>query len=136
VAATKAGDLESTLGFAFDINDLVTNQQFPGQPNTFHVRYTYGRVLRGAGFDPKGHAVSTEVYPYFQLLRDDIIKFVTEYPNKKDFYELVVKNLAEHLMHKYPQLARLELTIDVPAFAEVPLARSVSITTVRKGGAR
>src|SRR5262249_5535734 len=71
--AGEAEDFTARIAFRFDILDLVTGHQFEGQKNSFHVEYEYAAVLKGATFDPKGHAVPATTYPYFQSVRDTIL---------------------------------------------------------------
>src|SRR5690242_5894381 len=97
----------ATVGFGFDIKDLVTNHQFAGQKNTFHVRYTYARVMAGGNFDPSGHPVSSDVYPYFQQVRDGMISYALHYKPADDFYELYGYNIADHVMRSYPQIREI-----------------------------
>src|SRR5262245_9968038 len=91
-AGGEADDLAAKIGFRFDILDVVTDHQFKGQKNSFHVEYEYAGLLQGAGFDPKGHAVPATTYPYFQSVRDTIMGYIARYPEKEDFYELFGMN--------------------------------------------
>ncbi len=123
--------LQETISFRFEIAGLKTNHQFEGQLNTFHVEYEYSGSLRGGGYDPKGHAVSADSYPYFQSVRNDIIKFIAEYPDKSDFYEIFGTNICKFVLQKYPQIRKITLTIDIPAFREIDVDRAETITLVR-----
>jgi hypothetical protein len=128
-----AGDsFEIATRFGFDVIGLLTNHQFAGQRNTFRVDYEYAAILRGGGFDPAGHQVGADAYPYFQLVRNDLIEFVTGYPNRTEFYELFGQNLVRHLMNRYPQIRWLEITIEVPAHGEVQIDRRVTVRAERK----
>ena len=124
--------LKETISFRFDIAGLKTNHQFEGQLNTFHVEYEYSGSLKGGGYDPKGHSVSADSFPYFQSVRNDIIKFATEYSDKSDFYEIFGMKICEFVMHKYPQIRKITLSIDVPAFKDVEVNRGETITIVRQ----
>lgn len=119
--------LRSQVGFGFDINDLQTDHQFPGQRSTFHVSYIYRDGLQGAGFDPAGHTVPADTYPYFQDIRDGMVTYVRAYPDKGDFYEVFLGNLARDVMTRYPQLTSLDIRIDVPAYGGVPTARTGTV---------
>jgi hypothetical protein len=128
----RGSEFEATITFKFDIPNLVTDHQFAGQTNSFHVQYTYWRILEGAEFDPVGHPVSAKTYPYFQVIRKDMIEFIKWYLPKDDFYEVFTRRIAEHVMSRYPQIARLELSVDIPAYADVPIPRSVSLILSRR----
>jgi hypothetical protein len=112
----------------------VTNHQLEGQTNTFHVEYEYGSPLKGAGYDLKGHAVAADTYPYFQTVRQDIIRYVEGYSDKNDFYELFGTDICHFVLGKYPQIRRIKLTIDVPAYKEIEVDRSEEIEAVKEGG--
>ena len=134
--ARSHGSLVETIAFRFDIAGLKTDHQFEGQVNTFHVEYEYSGALEGAGFDPQGHAVPANTFPYFQAVRNDIIKFATEYPDKNDFYEIFGTNICRFVMRQYPQIRKMTLTIDVPAYKDVDVDRSETVVVVRRGAVR
>ena len=134
--ARSEGSLVETISFRFAIANLKTDHQFEGQLNTFHVEYEYAGGLAGAGFDPQGHAVAANTFPYFQAVRDDIIKFATEYPDKSDFYEVFGTKICRFVMRQYPQIRKMTLTIDVPAYKEVAVDRSETIVMARRGTGR
>ena len=132
-AQAPAAGLHAEVGFGFVIVDLQTDHQFPGQRSTFHVSYVYRDGLQGAGFDPTGHAVPADTYPYFQDIRDGMVAYVRDYPDKGDFYEVFLGNLARDVMTRYPQLTALDIRIDVPAFGGVPTARTGTVHMTRTG---
>src|SRR5262245_43901476 len=113
--------IDSSIAFSFEIRNLRTDHQFDGQTNTFLVTYEYGGILKGAAFDPKGNTVNADTYPYFQEVRDRIISFVAAYPDKKDFYEVFGLNIARHILTFYPQIRKIEITIEIPAHGGVQL---------------
>jgi hypothetical protein len=123
--------LKETLSFRFAILNLMTNHQFNGQLNSFHVEYEYAGSLEGGGFDPQGHAVAANTFPYFQSVRNDIIQFATEYKDKNNFYELFGEDICRFVLRKYPQIRKITLTIDIPAYKEVDLDRGATIVMVR-----
>lgn len=125
--------LKETLSFRFAILNLMTNHQFDGQLNSFHVEYEYAGSLDGGGFDPQGHAVAANTFPYFQSVRNDIIQFATEYKDKNNFYELFGEDICRFVIRKYPQIRKITLTIDIPAYKEVDLDRGATIVMVRGG---
>jgi len=121
----------SEVGFGFGIVDLQTDHQFPGQRSTFHVSYVYRDGLQGAGFDPAGHTVPANTYPYFQDIRDGMVAYIRTYPDKGDFYEVFLGNLARDVMTRYPQLTSLDVRIDVPAYGGVPTGRTGTVRVSR-----
>lgn len=91
-AAQQAGPVEkfdTTIQFSFALEDLLTNQQFPGQHNSFYVTYEYTGTLKGAVPGPAAHSVATDTFPYFESIRNDMKEYILSYPNKDEFYELL-----------------------------------------------
>lgn len=122
---------EAIIAFSFDIQNLVTNHQFAGQRNTFHVTYEYAGGLTGGGFDTKGHSVSPDTYPYFQLVRNDLLAYIKDYPNKNNFYEVFGMDICAYLLGRYPQIKRIVLKVDVPAYRDINIDRTETITLTR-----
>lgn len=125
-------DLAAKIAFRFDVLDVVTNHQYTGQKNSFHVEYEYTGVLKGAEFDPQGHAVPATTYPYFQSVRDTITDYIAKYPDKNDFYEVFGMNICRRVMREFPQIQRITLRIDTPAHGPVNVDRGETITVERK----
>src|SRR5262249_46885931 len=109
-----------------------TDHQFKGQKNSFHVEYEYAGLLQGAGFDPKGHAVPATTYPYFQSVRDTIMGYIARYPEKEDFYELFGMNICRLVMREFPQIEKISLRIDTPAYGPGNGDRGETIVVERK----
>jgi hypothetical protein len=126
--------LSDAISFRFDILNLVTNHQFPGQKNSFHVEYEYEGDLGGSGFDPTGHTVAADRFPYFQSVRNDIIDFATRYKNRDDFYEVYGDNICHFIMGKYPQIRKMTVSIDIPAYKGVAIARGETVIVTRNTG--
>src|SRR5262245_15806041 len=130
-AGSDGDDLRASIAFRFDILDLVTDHQFRGQKNSFHVEYDYAGVLKGAEFDPRGHAVPATTYPYFQSVRDRILDYVANYPDKDDFYEVFGMNICRRVMREFPQIQKITLRIDTPAYGPVNVDRGETIVVER-----
>lgn len=103
-AGVATDNLAAKIAFRFDILNAVTNHQFAGQRNSFHVEYEYAGVLKGAEFDPTGHAVPVTTYPYFQSVRDQILDYIAKYPDQDDFYEVFGMNICRRVMQEFPQI--------------------------------
>lgn len=129
--ATPAQALETTIRFSFEILDMVTNHLFDGQTNSFFVTYEYAAPLRGGNFDPAGHSVLNDTFPYFQTVRDDIMDYVRRYSRPSDFYEVFASNIARYVMERYAQFRWVDLTIRAPAFAGVAFDRTVNVRVAR-----
>jgi len=125
-------DLTARISFRFAILDVVTNHQFAGQKNSFHVEYDYAGVLKGAGFDPEGRAVPATTYPYFQSVRDTILDYILKYPDQDDFYEVFGMNICRRVMREFPQIQKITLRIDAPAYGPVNVDRGETIVVERR----
>ena len=130
-AGSDAEDWRSTIAFRFAILDLVTDHQFKGQKNSFYVEYEYAGILEGAGFDPQGHDVPPTTYPYFQAVRDTILDSVRNYADKNDFYEVFGLNICRRVLREFPQIQKITLRIETPAYGPVNVDRGETITVER-----
>ena len=82
--------------------------------------------------DPQGHAVPATTYPYFQSVRDAITEYIAKYPDRNDFYEVFGLNICRHVMRGFPQIRKITLRIDTPAWGPVQLDRGETITMERQ----
>ena len=96
------------------------------------MEYEYAGVLKGAEFDPKGHAVPATTYPYFQSARETITDYIAKYPDQDDFYEVFGMNICRRVMREFPQIQKITLRIDTPAYGPVNVDRGETITVERK----
>jgi hypothetical protein len=125
-----AGDVPD-LQFAFVCRDVRTNQHLAGQRNTIFCRYAYRGVLASSPVDLPGREVSSAAYPYYQTIRDDLLRFLVDYPDKTAFYENLVYQAAQALMDKYDQLRWIQISIVAEAHPLVAQERAATITLTR-----
>ena len=101
--------------FSFSIKDFKVDHQ--GQNNlNISVKYSYRANM----------AVSD--YPDFRLIAKDIEMFLTNYPNKTDYWEIVNKKITALILKKYSTLVSVTSQIEVSPTPTIPYLRS-SITT-------
>ena len=70
-------------------------------------------------------------YPDFRLLAKDIETFLTNYPNEKDYWEIVNKRLTAQLMKKYPVILSLTSEIKSDPTPLDPYFRASRVTRER-----
>ncbi|MCE2699383.1 MAG: hypothetical protein PX483_19115 [Nostocales cyanobacterium LE14-WE4] len=76
-------------------------------------------------------AISQNAYPDFVPIRKDIDKFLTNYPNDGDFWEIINKKLVQFLLDKYPQMASLSVELGVFPTPGEPFPRSSIVYSTR-----
>ncbi len=65
------------------------------------------------------------------LVISEVKKFLTEYPNKSDFFEVVNHNLTSHMMDKFKQLHGINIKISVPAIKADPYDHYTQVNATR-----
>jgi hypothetical protein len=76
-------------------------------------------------------AIADNTYPNFIPIRKDIDKFLVNYPNEGDFWEVVNKKLVKMLLDKYPQMSSLKLEMGVQPTPSEPFPRSSIVQSTR-----
>jgi hypothetical protein len=116
VAGIESASLRE--GFSFQLKDCEVPQQ-GGNRLGVSVRYDYQ------------HGIRSEDYPDFRLVARACEEFLSGYPDKKAFWEVVNKELTAVLLEKFPALASVTVEIQVPATSAIPYARSSTVTRHR-----
>ena len=57
--------------------------------------------------------IKPEIYPNFVPIVEKIDKFMKEYPNETDYWEIVNKKLAQSILDEYPTIVSIKIRIDV-----------------------
>lgn len=123
---------EPSIIFNFCISNLLTNHQYEGRHNTFHVTYKCNKKLQCPGFYPPGKKVDQECYPYVQTMRSDLVNYIDNYPNKAIFYEIFAADIAKYIVATYPQVEDVEVKIVIMADHTLDINREVTATYSRK----
>lgn len=57
--------------------------------------------------------IDPKIYPDFVPIAEKIDLFLTNYPNKSDYWEILNKKLAQYILHEYPMISSLKIRIDI-----------------------
>ena len=82
-----------------------------------------------------GNLANSE-YPDFVLLAKDVEGFLTNYPNKTDYWEVVNKNLTALLLKKYPTIMSITSELKVDPTPGEPYIRWSRVTRDRAMASR
>jgi hypothetical protein len=66
------------------------------------------------------------------MIARDVETYVSKYPNKTDYWEVVNKKLTRLVMDKYPAISRVISEIEVSASPLVPYVRVSTVTCLRR----
>ncbi|HKE59972.1 MAG TPA: hypothetical protein VKB46_24845, partial [Pyrinomonadaceae bacterium] len=105
--------------FSFSLKDFKMDHQ--GEINTLNITVRY-RYKTG---------VAESDYPDFRLIAKDVENFLSNYPNKKDYWEILNKKITLMILRKYTALQRVTSDIQVSPSASVPYLRSSTVTQQR-----
>jgi sugar lactone lactonase YvrE len=72
-------------------------------------------------------------YPDFVPIYKSIEKFLVNYPNETDFWEIVNKNLTEKVLADNPTISSLTVNLDVLPTNRLPYERSSTVTRTQDG---
>jgi hypothetical protein len=110
-----------TEEFSFLIEDLKMNHQSEVNNLNIKVRVRYE------------NNISDGKYPDFRAIAKDIEAFLSNYPNKVDYWEILNKKLTFLVLRKYPMLSSITSEIQVSLSKEVSYLRSSIVTRSRSG---
>ena len=106
--------------FSFLIKDFKIDHQ--GEVNTLNISISYRYVVNIANSD----------YPDFRRLAKDVETWLSNYPNKTDYWEIVNKQITALLMKKYPALSSLTCEVKVEPSPQVPYTRASRVIRDRR----
>ncbi|MFB2934640.1 hypothetical protein ACE1B6_05125 [Aerosakkonemataceae cyanobacterium BLCC-F154] len=72
-------------------------------------------------------------YPDFVPIYQSVDRFLVNYPNETDFWEILNKNLTEKLLTENPTMQSVTVDIDVLPSVSLPYQRSSTVTRDRQG---
>lgn len=107
--------------FSFLIKDFKIDHQ--AETNNLNISISYRYVRDIADTD----------YPDFRLLAKDVEMFLTNYPNEKDYWEILNKQITSMLLKKYPALSSVTSELKVDPSRLDPYTRASRVTRERTG---
>lgn len=126
----------SLPSFAQTATQCQQNQEiFKFQVPTYAMEHQSGAVLNlkvAYRFTPT--AINNNDYPDFVPIRKEIDKFLVNYPNETDYWEIINKKLVHQLLDEYPQMSALQVEINVMPTPQEPFARSSIVNITRPQG--
>lgn len=100
--------------FSFLIKDFKIEHQ--GETNNLNITVQYRYRVN----------ISDSEYPDFRLVAKDIETFLTNYPNEKDYWEILNKKITLLVLDKYPPITRVTCQIQVsPSLLDAYLRSSI-----------
>jgi hypothetical protein len=107
--------------FSFLIKDFKMNHQSEINNLNIMVRYRYAANI------------SDGAYPDFRLITKDIENLLTNYPNKRDYWEIINKKITLMVLSKYPVITSVACELQVSPSPLDPYLRSSIVTRNRSG---
>ena len=102
--------------------------QIPNYP----IQHQGGAILNiKVAYRIMPEAISQNAYPDFVPIKKDIDKFLINYPNDGDFWEILNKKLVQLLLNKYPQMSSLSIEMGVLPTPKEPFPRSSIVHSTR-----
>jgi hypothetical protein len=108
-----------TEEFSFLIQDFKIDHQSEVNNLNIKVRLRYE------------NGISESKYPDFRAILKDIEGFLSNYPNKVDYWEILNKKLTLLVLRKYPMIENITSEIQVSPSEKVSYLRSSIVTRSR-----
>ena len=105
--------------FSFLIKDFKIEHQ--GETNNLNITIQYRYRVN----------IADSEYPDFLLVAKDIEMFLTNYPNEKDYWEILNKKITSLVLDKYPPITKVTSQVQVSPSRLVPYWRSSIVTRER-----
>ncbi len=109
------------------------NQEiFAFQVPNYAIQHQGGAILNlKVAYRLTPDAIAQNDYPDLIPIRKDIDNFLVNYPNEKDYWEIINKKLVKFTLNKYPQISSLKIEMSVFPTPNEPFTRA-SIVTITK----
>jgi len=76
--------------------------------------------------------IRDSAYPDFRLIAHDVETYLSKYPNKTDYWEVLNKNVTGLILTNYPAVSRVVSEIEVSASSLDPYVRASKVTRLRR----
>lgn len=105
---------------------------FSFQILTYPIKHQEGAILNlQVTYRLTPEAIAVNDYPDIVAIKKDIDRFLVNYPNETDYWEIMNKNLVKFILDKYPQMASLKIELGVMPTVAEPFYRSSVVKTTR-----
>jgi hypothetical protein len=110
-------------------------ETFAFQVPTYAIQHMGGAILNiKLAYRLTPEAIAKNDYPDFMPITKEIDHYLTQYPNETDYWEIVNKNLVQHLLSTYPQMSSLNLELGVMPTPKASFARFSTVRHTRPQG--
>jgi hypothetical protein len=111
------------------------NQEiFKFQMTTYPIKHQGGAILNiNVAYRFTQEAIAENKYPDFIPIKNEIDAFLRNYPDEWDFWEIVNKKLVQSILEKYPQMASLQIAINVMPTVQETDRRGSIVKNTRPG---
>ena len=107
-------------------------EAFTFQVPNYPIQHQGGAILNiKVAYRLTPETIAQNAYPDFLPIRKDIDTNLINYPNNRDYWEIVNKKLVQFLLDKYPQMSSLRVEMDVLPTPHAPFPRSSIVQTTR-----
>jgi hypothetical protein len=102
---------------------------------TFATKHQNGAILNfKVTYRYTPEAIAKKDYLEFVAVTKEIEKYLTNYPNQTDFWEILNTNLVKQLLNKYPQMSALSIDFKIMPTSEAAFARTSTVSITRPQG--
>jgi hypothetical protein len=110
-------------------------ETFAFQVPTYAIQHMGGAILNiKLAYRLTPDAIAKNDYPDFMPITKEIDHYLTQYPNETDYWEIVNKNLVQHLLSTYPQMSSLNLELGVMPTPKASFSRFSTVRHTRPEG--
>ncbi|NER00861.1 MAG: hypothetical protein F6K30_29915, partial [Cyanothece sp. SIO2G6] len=115
--------------------DLL-DERFGFTLENYAVEYHHGSMLN---IDITYRLITTadinvDNYPDSVPMAETVIQFITDYPTKTDYWEIINKKLTRLLLDRYPQMSGITSHITIISNQVIPFTKESSLVTMNRPG--